>query len=129
MNCSPEPRKNKMFKIVIFLLLSFSISLMAANDGDSMLDNEFSESANSLKGKIYAQYKKTLKSNPGTKGKVVFNITIDSVGELSSCKTYKSELQAPILEGKICNILQGKSYKTFSVKTAKVKYKLEFYSI
>ena len=53
------------------------------------------------KGAIYALYGRALRETPGLKGKIVFEITIGTGGEVSSCRIKSSELDHPDLETKL----------------------------
>jgi protein TonB len=53
------------------------------------------------KGAIYALYGRALRESPGLKGKIVFEITIATSGEVSSCRIKSSELNHLDLETKL----------------------------
>lgn len=53
------------------------------------------------KGAIYALYGRALRDDPQLKGRIVFEITIGTGGEVSSCRIKSSELGNPDLEAKL----------------------------
>ena len=108
---------------ILVVLALFSSALSANNESRSM---EFGKHANPLKGKIYSEYNRELKSNSKLSGKVTFNLAIGADGSLEKCSVDVSELKSETLENKICEILKSKSYVGFSVKPSNFTYKLEF---
>ncbi len=104
---------------ILFMLMFFSSKIFA---DDSILTNEFGKYTNSLKGKIFAQYNRELRSNPKLSGKIIFDLAIRENGSLEECSIYLSELKSATLENKICEVFKSKSYKGFPVKPARFKY-------
>jgi hypothetical protein len=117
--------RGKMKKPVLLILSAAIASTVIAQPGNKS-DQEFKSIANSVKGKIFAQYNKALKSNRGLRGKIVFDISIDESGAMNSCSVYRSQLNHSGLEKNICSILSSKSYKSLPTLPYKTQHELTF---
>ena len=90
----------KRFPTMI-LIAALSGAATFANAGTS--DRESIEVAfDRNKGKIYAEYVRSLKTNPKLHGKIVLQIDIAASGAVTNCGVKSSELHDPDLEGRIC---------------------------
>jgi hypothetical protein len=117
--------RGKMKKPVLLILSAAIASTVIAQPGNNS-DQEFKSIANSVKGKIFAQYNKALKSNRGLRGKIVFDISIDESGAMSSCSVNSSQLNHSGLEKNICSILSSKSYESLPTLPYKTQHELTF---
>lgn len=54
------------------------------------------------KGKIYAVYARELRSNPGLKARLVFEIKIATDGHVTSCRVVSSDAPTPRLGDTMC---------------------------
>lgn len=111
-----------------YLIITGLITLSSIAQAQD-LSKEFGAITQPLKGKIYMQYKKLLKSNPNKGGKVQFEITISESGSVSGCAVKKSELSAPSFERSICSLYKSISYSSMSVKPARFLYEQQFLSM
>ena len=116
-----EPFMNKL----VFTLALLFTSCFVHSD-TSKVESEFQLLAEKLKGKVFFQYNKLLRTNPNAAGSVKLKIDVDASGKISSCKTHKSDLTAPDFEKKFCNVLESKTYESLSKKPATLFYSMEF---
>lgn len=78
------------------------------------------------KGKLQSLYDRERRSNPGLKGKVVIELTIEPSGEVSSAKIISSELDHPKLEKRLLSRVKKFTFSARDVDTVTVIYPIEF---
>ena len=91
-------------------------------------NKQFSAIANTVKGKIYAQYHKALKLDPSLSGKVVLSISIGSNGKIKNCDVISTQLNNKVLEQKICGLLSTKSYQSLAKLPFLTQHEYTFFS-
>lgn len=73
------------------------------------------------KGKIYAEYAKALREQPGIKGRIDVQFTVEKNGKASGCRVVRSELGSPQLDGRICDVIESMVFDARQAPTTVVK--------
>ena len=78
------------------------------------------------KSKLYSLYSRAKRKNPGLKGKIVFQLTIDASGKVISVSILSSELNDPALENSLLARIKRFDFGAISTDTLVVTYPIEF---
>lgn len=78
------------------------------------------------KSKLHSLYRRARRTNPGLKGKIVLEITIQASGKVSAVKIKSSELNDPTLESKLLARIRQFDFGLQNVKTVTVTFPVEF---
>lgn len=78
------------------------------------------------KSKLYSIYNRARRKNPGLKGKIVLEITIQPSGKVSAVKIVSSELNDKRLESRLVSRIKLFNFGSRDVKAVTVTYPIEF---
>lgn len=81
---------------------------------------------NKNKASLYALYERERRKNSGLKGRIVFQLTIEPNGKVSSVKVVSSELNNPELEARILARIKLFVFAPAAGETVTVTYPVEF---
>lgn len=76
-------------------------ALMSASGSSAGADASIEQAFDRSKGGLYAIYGRALREDPKLKGKMVFEISVGTTGEVTRCHVKSSEL-GPDLAAKMC---------------------------
>ena len=79
------------------------------------------------KGSFTTLYNRQLRKNPGLKGRVLFELTIEPSGKVITCRIIQSELKSPRLEKKFVIKLKSLNFGAKDVGTTVIEYPLDFF--
>lgn len=89
-------------------------------------ERDISQVMEKYKGAMQQMYERARRANPTLGGKVVFEITIDASGRVTSCKIISTELNEPDLENKLVAKVKGIDFGAAQVDTVTVTYPVDF---
>lgn len=89
--------------IPVLFLVAASTLASAADSSRRDIEAVFDRN----KGRLYAQYAQASRQQPGLKGRVVLQFDIARSGDVTDCRIQSSTLNAPALEGKLCDQVRG----------------------
>jgi len=78
------------------------------------------------KSKLYSIYNRARRKNPGLKGKIVLEITIQPSGKVSNIRIISSELNDKSLESRLLSRIKLFNFGARDVKAVTVTYPIEF---
>jgi len=78
------------------------------------------------KSKLYSIYSRARRKNPGLKGKIVLEITIQPSGKVSNIRIVSSELNDKSLESRLLSRIKLFNFGARDVKAVTVTYPIEF---
>lgn len=81
----------------------------------------------SNKGAIYSLYSRALRDNPDLKGRVVFELTIASNGQVTACRILSSELNDEELERKLVARVKLFKFEARDVESITITKPIEFF--
>jgi len=84
-----------------YLSMMLIAVLMSASSSPAVADAPIEQTFDRNKGSLYAIYGRALRDNPTLKGKMVFEISVGTTGEVTRCHVKSSEL-GPDLATKMC---------------------------
>jgi len=108
-------RKHDLLASMV-MALAFAAAAMAAPP-DASIETTFDRN----KGKLYAEYRKALREQPGLKGRVDLEFTVSTLGKASGCRVVRDELPAPQLVASLCDIVEAMSFDARKAPTTVTK--------
>ncbi|HEY9052053.1 MAG TPA: AgmX/PglI C-terminal domain-containing protein [Gammaproteobacteria bacterium] len=98
----------------------------SARTGNVRAEEEITIVFDQNKSKLYSIYNRARRSNPGLKGKIVLEITIEPNGKVSEVRVISSELNDKNLETSILSRIKLFNFGEGNVKAVTVTYPIEF---
>ncbi len=98
----------------------------SARSGNVRAEEEITIVFDQNKSKLYSIYNRARRSNPGLKGKIVLEITIEPNGKVSEVRVISSELNDKRLETSILSRIKLFNFGEGNVKAVTVTYPIEF---
>lgn len=81
---------------------------------------------NKNKASLYSLYERERRKNSGLKGRIVFQLTIEPSGKVSSVKIISSELNSPELEARILARIKSFTFAPAAGEAITISYPVEF---
>ena len=100
--------------------------LVSAGGGGGRSDEAIRRTMDQQKGGIFAIYNRALRQDPTLQGKFVFEMVIESGGEVSEVKLISSELKDGDLAAKILTRIRLIDFGAANVLRTRVNYSLDF---
>jgi periplasmic protein TonB len=97
-----------------------------STSGSIRADEEITIVFDQNKSKLYSLYSRARRANPGLKGKIVLQITIEPTGKVSQVKILSSELNDTNLESSLISRIKLFDFGARSVQPVTVTYPIEF---
>ena len=97
-----------------------------SKSGSIRTDEEITIVFDQNKSKLYSLYSRARRANPGLKGKIVLEITIEASGKVSQVRIKSSELNDSDLESSIISRIKQFEFGERSVEPVTVTYPIEF---
>ena len=97
-----------------------------STSGSIRADEEITIVFDQNKSKLYSLYSRARRANPGLKGKIVLQITIEPTGKVSQVKVLSSELNDSGLESSLISRIKLFDFGVRSVEPVTVTYPIEF---
>lgn len=97
-----------------------------STSGSIRADEEITIVFDQNKSKLYSLYSRARRTNPGLKGKIVLQITIEPTGKVSQVKVLSSELNDSSLESSLISRIKLFDFGVRSVEPVTVTYPIEF---
>ena len=97
-----------------------------SRSGNIRADEEITIVFDQNKSKLYSLYSRARRANPGLKGKIVLQITIEPTGKVSQVKILSSDLNDPSLESSLISRIKLFDFGVRSVEPVTVTYPIEF---
>ncbi|MBI3186941.1 MAG: energy transducer TonB [Gammaproteobacteria bacterium] len=97
-----------------------------STSGSIRADEEITIVFDQNKSKLYSLYSRARRTNPGLKGKIVLQITIEPTGKVSKVKVLSSELNDSGLESSLISRIKLFDFGVRSVEPVTVTYPIEF---
>ena len=98
----------------------------SARSGNVRAEEEITIVFDQNKSKLYSIYNRARRSNPGLKGKIVLEITIEPNGKVSEVRVISSELNDKNLESSLLSRIKLFNFGEGNVKAVTVTYPIEF---
>lgn len=102
--------------ISFLLAIAFSGALLAEAPDDSI-----AITFDRNKGKIYAEFVKASREQPGIKGRIDVEFTVGKDGKASGCRVVRSELDSPQLGDRLCEVIEAMAFEPRKAATTVVK--------
>ena len=97
-----------------------------SRSGNIRADEDITIVFDQNKSKLYSLYSRARRANPGLKGKIVLEITIEASGKVSQVKIKSSELNDSDLESSIISRIKQFDFGARQVEPVTVTYPIEF---
>lgn len=98
----------------------------SSNNGNIRAEEEITIVFDQNKSKLYSIYNRARRSNPGLKGKIVLEITIEPSGKVSEIKVISSELNDKNLESSLLSRIRLFNFGERKAEAVTVTYPIEF---